>query len=57
MAAGQRLISAIRLTNGAALDMKPLLLNAQTADPLSQHSAERLAQAKRLRALLSALDH
>jgi enoyl-CoA hydratase/carnithine racemase len=57
MAAGQRLISAIRLTNGAALDMKPLLLNAQTSDPLSQHSAERLAQAKRLRALLSALDH
>jgi enoyl-CoA hydratase/carnithine racemase len=57
LATGQRLIDAIRLTNGAALDLKPLLLHAQTADPLSQHSAERLAQAKRLRALLSALDH
>ena len=57
LATGHLLIDAIRATRGAALDLKPLLLNAQAADPISQHSAERLAQAKRLRVLLSALDH
>ena len=56
-ATGQLLIEAIRATHGAALKLKPLLLNAQTVDPITQHSAERLAQAKRLRALLSASDH
>jgi enoyl-CoA hydratase/carnithine racemase len=57
LATGHRLIDAIRATHGAALDLKPLLLHAQTAEPTSQHSAERLAQAKRLRLLLSTLDH
>jgi len=57
LAAGHRMIDAIRATRGAALELKPLLLNAQTVDPFSQHSAERLAQAKRLRALLSASDN
>jgi len=57
LAAGHRLIDAIRATAGAALELKPLLLHAQTAEPLSQHAAERLAQAKRLRLLLSAWDN
>jgi enoyl-CoA hydratase/carnithine racemase len=57
LAAGHRLIDAIRATRGAALELKPLLLSAQNVDPTSQHSAERRAQAKRLRALLSALDN